>query len=189
MKPIRILPIFILITVLISVAAQAQEKPKPTEESKTVVPLRIQIVISEYEGEKKLSSFPYSLLVNGERQPSPRQSKLRMGIRVPVAMQGNQFQYQDVGTDLDCSAQEMEEGRYKVALWLRRSSVYAPGPEKKSVDWNPGDQPLSGQPLFRQFSGELNLLLRDGQTIQSTMATDPVSGRVVKVDVTLSVVR
>lgn len=187
----HILAICIATVLPMSAASQAQEKPKATEESKTVVPLRIQVVISEYEGEKKLSNFPYSLPVNAEHQPSPRQSQLRMGIRVPVLVQGKevQFQYQDVGTDIDCSAQEMEDGRYKVGLWLKRSSVYAPGPEKKTADWNPGDQPLAGQPIFRQFSGAFNLLLRDGQTIQSAMATDPVSGRVVKVEVTLNVVK
>ncbi len=47
----------------------------------------------------------------------------------------------------------------------------------------------SAQPVIRTFRTSLKLLMRDGQTVQSTMATDPVSGRVLKVDITLSVVK
>jgi hypothetical protein len=33
------------------------------------------------------------------------------------------------------------------------------------------------------------MVLRDGQTAQSTSATDPISGEVLKIDVTLNVVK
>ena len=72
---------------------------------------------------------------------------------------------------------------------MERSSVYTAGPEKKPLDWSPGDAPLTTQPIIRQFRALFRLLLRDGQTVQGTMATDPVSGRVLKLDVTLNVVK
>ena len=95
----------------------------------------------------------------------------------------------DVGTNVDCSARAAEQGRFNLDLLVERSSLYAAGPEKKSLDWSPGDAPLGTQPIIRQFKVSLRLLLHDGQTVQGTMATDPVSGRVLRVDVTLNVVK
>jgi len=53
-------------------------------------------------------------------------------------------------------------------------------------------QSSSGQfpePVIRQFRSDLSLILRDGQTVESTFATDPLSGKVFKVEVTLSVLK
>ncbi len=197
MKTVRILAMCGAIVLLAAVGVSAQEKTKTAEDSKVFTPLKVQVVISEFDGEKKISSLPYILSVNAAEAPSRNVTSLRMGLRVPILLQGKegQFQYHDVGTDIDCWAQLIPEGGLPAAgrfrLWLatRRSSIYSTGPEKKSADWPSSDQPLAAQPIVRQFSGSFELTLRDGQTVQSTMATDPVSGRVVKVDVTLNVVK
>ncbi len=179
------------VAVLTAVGVGAQEKAKAAEESKVFTPLKVQVVISEFEGEKKVSSLPYVLSVNAAEAPSRNMTNLRMGLRVPILVQGKegQFQYHDVGTDIDCWAQLMPEGRFRLWLATKRSSIYSAGLERKPADWPSADQPLAAQPIVRQFSGVLDLLLRDGQTVQTTMATDPVSGRVVKVDVTLNIVK
>jgi hypothetical protein len=44
-------------------------------------------------------------------------------------------------------------------------------------------------PVFRSFRSTNTLVLRDGQTRQFTAATDRVSGEVVRIDVTLNVVK
>src|SRR5262245_19838194 len=85
-----------------------QEKPKAEEKADTrkeLTPLRVQVVVTEYEGEKKINSLPYTFLVNAT-EVSQRQSpaRIRMGLRVPLATSSNQFQYQQVGTNLDCWA-------------------------------------------------------------------------------------
>jgi hypothetical protein len=43
--------------------------------------------------------------------------------------------------------------------------------------------------MFRSFRASFVPLLRDGQTVQYTAATDPVSGEVVKIDVTVTVLK
>ena len=45
---------------------------------------------------------------------------------------------------------------------------------------------MAGIPAFRSFTSTFNVLLKDGQTAQHTAATDPVSGEVLRVDVTLT---
>ena len=44
-------------------------------------------------------------------------------------------------------------------------------------------------PLFRRFETNLDPVLRDGQSVQTVASTDPVTGEVVKIDVTLNVVK
>ncbi len=188
----RVHRLILCLALLAAVPVQPQEKPKPAQADspKVVAQLRVTVVFSELEGEKKISSLPYTLLVSAyERGRSV--SNIRMGLRVPVLTQGkeSQFQYIDVGTDIDCSAEPLEDGRFNLPILVRRSSIYSSGPEKKSIDWSPGDPPLAAQPIVRQFSGQVNVLARDGQTIQTTVATDPISGRTLKVDVSVNVVK
>ena len=182
------------VLLLLAAPLAAQEKPIALETPTS--PLKVQIVFTETQGERKVSSLPYALHLMGQdvtsssvRQVS--QGKLRMGLRVPIqAGKEGQLQYMDVGTNIDCWAQRMSDGRYRLSLNLQRSTTYAP--ELKSPGSLPtvGETPVAGSnPILGQFSAELNLLLQDGQTIQSIVATDPVSGRTLKVDVTLSVVK
>src|SRR5437764_12663272 len=114
-----------------SLGLAAQEKTKPDEKTKTEekaepkrdwVSLRVQVVISEYDGEKRISSLPYTLLVNSDGN----KASIRMGLRVPVATSVSQFQYMDIGSNLDGWAAKTDEGRFKVHLNLERSSSYSP---------------------------------------------------------------
>ncbi len=193
MKTMRRLAVVLSTGMLFVLAGRAQEKPKAPPEQKEVIQLKVQVVFSEFEGEKKISSFPYAFSVIAN-DPGPRVgSAMRMGLRVPVTVgtkdSPSAIQYLDVGTNIDCSAAAAEDSRFKLDLTVERSSLYSAGPEKKSLDWSPGDPALSLQPIIRTFRASLKLLMRDGQTVQNTVATDPVSGRVMKVDVTLSVVK
>jgi len=59
------------------------------------------------------------------------------------------------------------------------------------LDEGSAQQP-SGQfpePIIRQFKSDLTLIQRDGQTVESTFATDPLTGKVFKVSVTLSLLK
>src|SRR5712664_3897430 len=53
---------------------RAQEVPKGP------VPLRVQVVISKYQGDKKISCLPYTVSVNSDRA----RASLRMGGQVPI---------------------------------------------------------------------------------------------------------
>src|SRR5260370_22890647 len=62
----------VLLAALVGLAprAMAQQKPKAeggekqTEVKKEITPVRVQVVFSEFEGEKKISSWPYTMLIN-----------------------------------------------------------------------------------------------------------------------------
>jgi hypothetical protein len=159
---------------------------KTAEASKNVVPLKVTVTFNEYDGEKKLSSLPYALFLKAD-ESSHFVGRVRMGVRVPIWTGGKDaaIQYQDVGSNLDCSAQAAED-KYMLDLSLERSSIYPNSGEYPAAS-KPDDQ--QHQPLLRTFRANLALMLRDGQTAQSTIATDPLNGHIVKVEVTLNVVR
>lgn len=167
--------------------ATPQDAPKPAE--KTITPLRVQIVFTEYDGEKKISSMPYTLLVNADDRGAA--ATIRMGVRVPIETSSNtgvkQIQYQDVGTNVDGHAEKMDDGRFIMKLSVEKSSVYTPGTHEKPTAG--GNEISNSQPIIQQFRSQINLLIRDGQTTQSTVATDPITGHVTKVDVTLNVIK
>jgi hypothetical protein len=156
------------------------------------VTLRVQLLISRYQGDKKLASLPYTLVVTtgGDR------ARMRMGVDTPVPVTfpspeekpRTSFQYKTVGTNIDCAAWPMADGRYKLNISVENSSALSlekgPSSGAPPVDANP-----SGIPLFRRFETSINPLLRDGESVQAIASTDPVTGEVVKIDVTMNVVK
>ena len=161
-------------------AAQEPAKPKPDPLTPSVTPLRVQVVLSEYDGDKKVSSLPYTFTVNADERRARPGSLIRSGSRIPIATvkeQGKeQLTYMDIGTNLDCSATLQEDGRYKLQMTMDRSSI---SPET----------PAGGNPVIRQFRVDLNPVLKDGQTVESVASADPLSGHVYRVSVTLNVIK
>jgi hypothetical protein len=177
----------LMLAMTFGAAPRAQEKP-----GAPVIPVKVQVVISRYAGDKKISSAPYTLSANAGSAAEPRQSwamaTLRMGAKIPVAatmapkVEGKPatdvpFSYQDVGTNIDCRTAVLDDGRFRLEITVEESSVYGADQGK------PDDHPS-----FRSFRGVDSLILKDGQTAQLTTAIDKVSGEVTKVDVTLFVV-
>ena len=190
MKWMRI-PAVLLTAFLATGLSVAQEKPKPSPEQKPITPLRVQILFTETEGDKKTSSLPYALLLSTSSDPSLRRANLRMGLRIPILTENKdqKFQYTDVGTNIDCEVRPVEDDRFQLSLWFERSSIYPTSADKKPGASGGTPNPGDNQPIFQNFRGSLYLQMRDGQTVQSVLATDPLSGRVLKVDVTLTVMK
>jgi hypothetical protein len=140
-------------------------RPKPD------VMVRVHLVITRFEGEKKIASLPYTFLVTAGARIS-----LRMGADTPI---GVPPQYRNIGTSIDCHAAELPDGRYRLDLGIQNSSALR-GASAGAADT---------APIFGSFTMGLNPVLRDGQSIQTVASTDPVTGEVVKIDVTLNVVR
>jgi hypothetical protein len=182
--------------------AVGQEKPKTKTEEQSQTPdrvekrtpLKLQIVFAEFDGERKVKSLPYTLLtspLSGRREVPVR---LRIGSRVPVYTgKDGGMTYVDVGTNIDCSTSgPTEDGQFYVQLLLEQSWVEGDVPvavERPGMEQAEKLPPPFRQPVIRQFKSDLNLIMRDAQTVESTLATDPLSGKVIKVAVTLNVVK
>jgi hypothetical protein len=201
MKISRWLVGVVLVGMCVPVAVRAQATATSAENAKkaerVAVPLKLEIVLSEYDGTKKVSSLPYTIPVvaNGSKLGDPY-SRVRIGVRVPVEASTksgeSSFQYIDVGTSIDARAASTDDDRYEVLLTVDRSSLYIASHEDGKLvekEWSEGEAPPGGQPLIRQYRGAADLYLREGQATEVAVATDPLSGHVLKVEVTVNVVK
>jgi len=178
------------------VATQEKEKaPAPAPKAAVMpnaTPLKVQVVIARYQGDKKISSMPYTLTMNAGNR-----ANLRMGTQVPIVMLSTgpaqvvdgkaiqqvgpmPIQYKDVGTNLDCSSTALDDGRFLLSITVEDSSVF---PDEQSSGGS------KGNPSFRSFRASNSMVLKNSETGQFTVATDKVSGETVKVDVTLTVMK
>jgi hypothetical protein len=178
-------------------APQAPSRPATAETSRPApVPLKIQLVLSRFQGEKKVSSVPYTLSVTAN--DGGGSAKVRMGVQMPIVSTvfgaggtttPTSYNYKDLSTNIDCNAASGTEGRYKVQLTVNDTSVYFPEPDAGKSSAATPPSPLAGVPAFRTFTSTFTAWLRDGQTSQYTSVTDQVSGQVLKIDATLTVLK
>jgi len=187
----------LLLLGVLSPVVQAQDKPKPIDAPKAEVqttPIKVQIVLTEFEGDKKTKSLPYIIYMNSPdgNELKPAWVKFRIGSRLPIYVGKNEMQYVDVGTNVDARSAHTQNGHVLLQMILERSWVEGEVsvPVTKS-DASPSD-PSGGhfqEPIIRGFKSELDLKLREGQPVESTVATDPISGKVMKVEISFSVVK
>jgi hypothetical protein len=172
----------LMLAMTFGASPRAQEKP-----AAPVIPVKVQVVLTRYAGDKKVSSAPYTLSANAGSASAPRQewalATLRMSAKIPVPTAAGpaqivSFTYTDVGTSIDCWTAMLDDGRFRLAISVDDSSVYNADQAK------PNDHPS-----VRSFKASDSMTLKDGQSVQFTTAIDKVSGEVTKVDVTLFVVK
>jgi len=164
----------------------AQERPKAEEHVKVLTPIKVQIVFTELDGDKRVSSMPYSFtVVSDERMGGKYSTSIRTGIRVPIETDGKEQKttYLDIGSNIDCGIETENDSRFHVYLTFERSALYPnKSGEGEKLVTNPG-----GNPLVRTFRGSENLILKDGQTSENLVSTDPLNGHTVHVSVTINV--
>ena len=162
-------------------AVASPSTPAPPEQ---ITPLKIQVLLTEFDGAKKVKSLPYVSYVNAVSNSNRHEfTKIRLGTKVPVyAGKDAGMQYIDVGTNIDCSASQSEAGTYGLRVVVERSWVDG------STDFT-GTAGQPPEPIIRQFKNEMEVTLRDGQTSEPTVATDSITGKVMKIEVSLSVLK
>jgi type II secretory pathway component GspD/PulD (secretin) len=195
----RFVGMAIAMLVLAGVTIRAQQPALPPSQGVTVAgakglvtPLEVQVVISKFQGDKRISSIPYVLAVNANSS----NAQLTVGADIPV--QTTMFQqqtdgksagpmrsytYRNVGTNIECSAISADDGRFELSVSVDESSVAT------SVPADDKGQSTGEMPVFKSFKSRNKVLLRSGQTRQYTAATDRVSGETVRIEVTLTVAK
>jgi hypothetical protein len=96
--------------------AAAQETAKEGEtQVKPSGSYKVDFTVNEVDGGKKINSRSYMMLLRAQAVPqwSDRQ-QLRIGSRVPISTGTGQFQYQEVGMNIDCRL--MPTGNANVVL-------------------------------------------------------------------------
>src|SRR5262245_57718913 len=109
--------------------ARAQEEPaaEPTPKPAGHPPrggttLQVQAVVSRSKAGKTSSRLPYTVTCIADG--ASRSTTLRMGVEVPVAVGGGKgIQYRNVGTNIDCSCEPVDDQRYRLKIAVEQSSI------------------------------------------------------------------
>ena len=176
-----------VLTTATLVAQDAQ--PAAPSRPGSPVSLKLSLVFSRYQGEKKISSVPHTLWATATDGRTPTTLRLGTQIPVPTTIFGKEgektqsYNYRDVGTNIGVNASNAQDGFYKIQITITDSSVYYPDQSETAAR----TVASTGAPAFRNFNSSFTLMMKDGQTAQSTAVTDPVSGQTIKLDATLNV--
>jgi hypothetical protein len=163
------------------------------------ISVRIDVTLSRYQGETKISSLPFSLVASAAAaapgintlavNSGLYQARMRMGIDVPVGTSMSsedktvRTSYRSVGTNIDCLVTRLDENQFSARLDINDSSIFysTDGDGKGAKNPDPA--------AFRTFNATNSVILRHGQTVLFGTSTDKVSGEVLKIEVTLNVVK
>ena len=211
MKPARLLLIVLALLValpLVRAQTTSQDQKSDTVEVKdkkghgvtTVsptpsgVPLKILVVISEFDDSRKVSSLPYTLYTMAVRPGQGHHlSKLRYNIRVPIGTPSN-YNIQNVGTNIDCTAYEQDTNEYRLEFSVDRTWISVLGADEKIAmtrgltSAEQSSVPALPPPV-PSFGDDFTIVLKNGQNMEGVSAVDPVTGHVLKIDVTLTVLK
>ena len=152
--------------------------------------LRVQLVISRYQGEKKVSSQPYTIVLSTTGSPTSLRVNVStpMGVETTTSKDGDKTtstRYQSIGTSIDCrvywtTPTNPASDTFDVNVNLNDSSLFNPEGDTKI--------PVSAMAIM-SFSANNTLTMRNGQTMLLTTATNKVTGEVIKVEVTFTLLK
>lgn len=166
----------------VGVSASSAQTEGTSDATETATPLKLKVVFSRYQGETLVGRLPFTLLLNSDDTIG----RMKMGLTVPinVRIEGGEgpptVMYKDAATGVECRARPLSRERFALVCEFYQDAVYSP------ADGEPVPDKADLAPAIRRFASETTLVMRDGQTLQHS-ATDPLTGEVVEVDVTLSV--
>jgi hypothetical protein len=156
----------------------------PGDKGAPPIPLKVTVTISRWEGEKRTANLPFVLWVNtggsanvqmGSDVPVPTMT-MKEGVTVPV----QSFNYRSLGTNITSKAEAVSDGLYRLQIDVQDTQVFR---------LPTGATTASPAAVYQNFRSSNSPILRDGQTVQFAVATDKTSGEVIKLDVTLNLVK
>jgi hypothetical protein len=175
---LRIVVTGLVLLTAVSVA-RGQDQPAQTPEPPSNS-LTIGLVVSEFDGKQKISSLPYEFVVSTKT----RDSSGRFGARIPIEIGGKdeKITYLDLGTNYDCTAHLLKDGRYELSISLERSTL-------AEADGSLSKPQTNTVPRMHQFRTGFAVALRDGESVLASSGTDPLTGHTWQVDVNLKVLK
>jgi hypothetical protein len=144
--------------------------------------------------------LPFELMIRADGRS---QTTLNVGVDVPVPQgAAGAYQYRRVGNNIACASATYANGTITLRLDIEDSSIHtdaAPSGqrvERATVPVPTGtvavpavSESATSAPMFRSFQSNTTLSMREGETVQFTLATDKQTGETLKVSVTASRVR
>lgn len=135
---------------------------------------RVEYSVRELQDGKRINARNYKVLVRNEKE-----ARVRVGSRVPYLSSKDQFQYADVGINIDCRVTEQRDNDVTLFTRFESSSVARPGDEMTA----------GGNPVFRHVSTEVESIVMLGKPTVINVVDDVVSTHQYEIEVTVTKVK
>jgi hypothetical protein len=175
------LSVTVLVLMTFAGSLAVGQAPGTTATQAPTTSVKLQVVVSKYDGDKKLSSLPYTLILVPGRSGS-----IRSGSEVPVpttSLQGTpdkpattSYTLQQIGTQIDATVNTTSDGKYNLKLTVTDRFAGTVEPQR-----------VPNVPSFKNVVIASEAILANAETIQFTAAPTPTGNEIFKVDVTLTV--
>ena len=153
-------------------AQQEKGKESVATEPKPVMAYRIELNVREIEDGKRLNSRNYMMMAE-----EGVYARIRVGNRVPYQVAEKQYQYNNVGMNIDCRPRE-HEGGVALEITVDFSSV---APQSETA---PGSNPV-----FRSNRSEVQAVVALGKATVVASMDDVSSNRRYEIEVTATKVK
>jgi hypothetical protein len=166
---------------LLAVLAPAWAQEAPAKAPGATKPpgkrLRVQFQETRVRGESTTATRATMLALHADAEAA----NISVGSQVPISVAGREATttlMKNVGVQGRAKVETLPDGRYRLSAHFEESSLLPPGG---------GAVVTSGDnPILLVVRGESTLVLREGETVPFASAVDPVTGEVVRVDVTVA---
>jgi hypothetical protein len=153
--------------------AKAQEAMKPPGKR-----LRVQFQETRLRGESTTATRATTLALHADAEGA----SVSVGSQIPISVAGKDVAttlIKSVGVEGRVKVETLPDGRYRLDAHFEESSVLTAG--------GGAPAPTSGDnPILLVVRGESRLVLREGETLPFASAVDPVTGEMVRVDLTVT---
>ena len=161
-----------------AVALPQESAKAPEEEKAPGKRLRVEFRATRQRGEKTTAIRPCVVTLHADAQGA----SVFVGPQVTMTTsdQGTlTMVFKNAGIEAQASAKTLPDGRYRLDAKFEDSSALVAGGGAAAST-------VVDNPIFRIVRGESQLTLREGETVPFTSVVDPVTGEVVRVDVTVT---
>jgi hypothetical protein len=190
-----------MVTVAVLPAPMRAQSNQSQQAALATLQVQVDVVMTRWQGEKRLSSIPFVLMANAAGQHA-NSTSIRMGVDVPVGTATSNVtqtsgpsvsqravatakvatEFRNVGTDIDAIVTRLDAANFSVSLNIRDSSIF-------TSDQTKLPNTLVDPTAFRTFSASNALNMIDGQTRLFGVATDKITGETMRIEVKLTVLK
>lgn len=103
---------------------------------------RVELKINELEKGKTINTRNYVMVMAKNKSQHSANGRIRVGSRVPYASKAGEFQYQDVGMNIDCNLAPLDGDHVQADLIVDSSGLAG---ERETVS------PTNANPVFRSL--------------------------------------
>jgi hypothetical protein len=177
----HLLKAFVLVTLLTAPIAHAQtdtvSKPDTASQLKQAAQFfQLEFVVREREGDKVINHRSYFMQVAASDIMSTKimPSSMRNGTKVPVNTDGKNFQYIDVGLNIDCRNIQQINNNLSLNVAIEQSSILDTPNE------------IKGEPLILQNKWDSTVVVPLGKKTVIFSSDEVTSTRVMEVELTVT---